>query len=86
MSNERNRQLDREQRRRRTSRWSSMRNGARNRAVAASAILAVWGVSTIYDISSTQYSPPEGINTIALAAATYLFGSAFFKDKSRSDH
>lgn len=40
----------------------------------------VWGGTTLYDILSTAYNPPEGINTVALAAATYLFGSAFLKE------
>lgn len=57
-----------------------LRDGARARTVAAGAILGVWGASTVVDIWSAAYSPPEGLNTVALAAATYLFGSAFFKE------
>lgn len=49
--------------------------------MAAGSILAVWGVSTLADIWSKAYSPPEGLNTVALAAATYLFGSAFLKER-----
>lgn len=60
---------------------SATRNGVRGRTVAAGSILMVWGVSTVVDIWSTSYSPPEGINAVALAAATYLFGSAFLKEK-----
>jgi hypothetical protein len=48
--------------------------------VAAGSILVVWGASTVADIWSAAYSPPEGLNTVALAAATYLFGSAFLKE------
>lgn len=48
----------------------------------ALAILAVWGGSTIADIFSGPYSPPEGLNTIALAAATFLFTYAFRKENS----
>lgn len=48
--------------------------------MAAFGILIVWAGSTIWDIYSVTYDPPEGINTVALAAATYLFGSAFFKE------
>jgi heme/copper-type cytochrome/quinol oxidase subunit 3 len=50
------------------------------RSAAAIAILIIWGSSTIYDIASVKYDPPEGLNTIALAAATYLFGSAFIQE------
>jgi hypothetical protein len=49
--------------------------------MAAGSILMVWGVSTVWDIWSKAYSPPEGLNTVALAAATYLFGSAFIKER-----
>lgn len=63
-----------------------LHNGARARATAASAILMVWGISVVWDIYSKTYDPPEGINTVALAAATYLFGSAFFRDKNGVDH
>lgn len=71
---------DDEHRRRR--RWgAALRDGARARTVAAGSILVVWGTSTVWDIWSTRYSPPEGLNTVALAAATYLFGSAFLKEK-----
>lgn len=62
-------------------RWRRLRrSGARGRTVAAGSILAVWGISTFADIWSSAYSPPEGLNTVALAAATYLFGSAFLKE------
>lgn len=53
--------------------------------MAAGSILVVWGTSTVWDIWSTRYSPPEGLNTVALAAATYLFGSAFLKEKRNDD-
>jgi hypothetical protein len=43
----------------------------------------VWGGTTIVDIFSSGYNPPEGINTVALAAATYLFGSAFVKENNK---
>jgi len=56
-------------------------NGVRGRTAAAGTILIVWAVSTVADIWSTTYSPPEGVNTLALAAATYLFGSAFLKER-----
>lgn len=59
----------------------SRRNGVRTRTLAAGAILAVWAISTVADIWSSSYSPPEGVNTLALAAATYLFGSAFLKER-----
>lgn len=66
----------------RPSRWKRLlRNGVRGRTVAAGSILTVWGVSTLADIWSKAYSPPEGLNTVALAAATYLFGSAFLKER-----
>jgi hypothetical protein len=40
----------------------------------------------MYDIASLRYDPPEGINTVALAAATYLFGSAFMREnRSREE-
>lgn len=50
------------------------------RAASAVAILVIWGISTMLDIASAVYDPPQGLNTIALAAATYLFGSAFVKE------
>jgi hypothetical protein len=34
-------------------------------------------------LASAAYNPPEGINTVALAAATYLFGSAFMKESNK---
>lgn len=70
-----------DQPRRRRRRNLPLRNGVRGRTVAAGSILAVWGVSTLADIWSKAYSPPEGLNTVALAAATYLFGSAFLKER-----
>jgi hypothetical protein len=54
--------------------------GARVRVTAALVILSVWGATTIADILSSGYNPPDGVNTVALAAATYLFGSAFLKE------
>lgn len=63
-------------------RWPfRLRNGVRARTVAACSILGIWGTSTLADIWSRSYSPPEGLNTVALAAATYLFGSAFLKER-----
>lgn len=66
--------------RRRRRRASGSGNGASIRTAAAVGILLLWGASTAWDIFSLTYDPPEGINTVALAAATYLFGSAFFKE------
>lgn len=66
-------------------RFPRLRNGALARSVAASAILLIWAASTLFDIYSATYDPPDGINTVALAAATYLFGSAFFRDKRGGD-
>lgn len=54
--------------------------GARLRVTAALTILIVWGTTTLADIISVNYNPPDGVNTVALAAATYLFGSAFLKE------
>jgi hypothetical protein len=69
--------------RRRVDRGSvGRRRGALARTATAFGILAIWAGSTIYDITSLKYNPPEGINTLALAAATYLFGSAFLKENS----
>jgi len=48
--------------------------------VAAVAILTVWGLTLLADIPLKDYDVPEGVNTIALAAATYLFGSALLKE------
>lgn len=58
----------------------AMQNGARLRVVAAASILVIWGAATIWDALSLRYNPPEGVNTLALAAATYLFGSAFMRE------
>jgi hypothetical protein len=43
-------------------------------------IVLVWATSTIGDVLSATYSPPEGVTTIALAAATFLFGNALRKE------
>lgn len=48
--------------------------------VAAITILTVWAGTTVADVLFTAYNPPDGVNTVALAAATYLFGSAFLKE------
>jgi hypothetical protein len=69
-------------RRRRGGRAGPVRS-ARVRVAAAVGILVVWGGTTIVDIFSSGYNPPEGINTVALAAATYLFGSAFVKENNK---
>lgn len=66
---------------RRRSRGGASGFGVRARAGAAGTILVVWAASTLADIWSASYSPPEGVNTLALAAATYLFGSAFLKER-----
>jgi hypothetical protein len=57
--------------------------GARVRVASALVILSVWGATTIADILSATYNPPDGVNTVALAAATYLFGSAFLKENNK---
>jgi hypothetical protein len=49
---------------------------------AALTVLAIWAGTTVTDMISATYNPPDGINTVALAAATYLFGSAFFKENN----
>jgi hypothetical protein len=56
--------------------------GARIRLTAALTILGVWAGTTVADFLSNSYNPPDGVNTIALAAATYLFGSAFWKENN----
>jgi hypothetical protein len=56
--------------------------GTRLRLVAALTVLAIWAGTTVPDLISATYNPPDGINTVALAAATYLFGSAFFKENN----
>lgn len=43
-------------------------------------ILALWAGSTVADILSPTYSPPDGLSTLALAAATFLFSSALRKE------
>jgi hypothetical protein len=62
-----------------SARYSSTGSGTGLRLVAAIAVLLIWGGSTIASIFGA-YDPPDGINTIALAAATYLFGSALRKE------
>lgn len=65
----------------RSNRWSAASSsGAGIRLATSFIILAIWGASTIASIVSKTYDPPDGINTIALAAATYLFGSALRKE------
>lgn len=78
--NEPNYDVSRDQPRRRPRRNPRADRGARLRVAAALGILVLWSGTTIYDILSSAYNPPEGINTVALAAATYLFGSAFLKE------
>lgn len=58
------------------------RRGSRSHVAIALGILAVWAGSTIADIVSVPYQPPEGLNTIALAAATFLFTYAFRKENT----
>lgn len=53
---------------------------SRTPVLLAVLVVGVWGVSTLADIFSVSYSPPEGLNTIALAAATFLFSYAFRKE------
>ena len=65
---------------RRRRRIAGATSGARVRVTAALTILGVWGLTTLADIASKDYNPPEGVNTIALAAATYLFGSALLRE------
>jgi hypothetical protein len=77
--------VPRHKRRRGSRRIDRHRRGAAVRSAAAVAILAVWAFSTMYDITSLKYDPPEGINTVALAAATYLFGSAFMRENRGRD-
>jgi hypothetical protein len=73
-------------RRRRGGRIDRGSRGPSLRSAAAVGILLIWAASTVYDITSAAYDPPEGLNTIALAAATYLFGSAFIQEnKERND-
>lgn len=62
-----------------------MRRGPRGPAVVAGAILVVWGTSSLWDMFSTAYSPPEGMNTVALAAATYFIGTAFRREQNQDD-
>lgn len=80
-SNEVTRDRARDGRRRRAARGGVGGNGVRARAVAAGAILVIWGVSTVADIFTEAYSPPEGVSTLAIGAATYLFGSAFLRER-----
>jgi hypothetical protein len=69
--------------RRNRSRSSSAARGARVRVAAALGILVIWGGTTIVDMLSSTYNNPDGVNTVALAAATYLFGSAFMKENKQ---
>jgi hypothetical protein len=66
--------------RRRPNRSVDPDRGARIRVAAAITILIVWAGTTLADVLSVAYNPPDGVNTVALAAATYLFGSAFLKE------
>lgn len=81
--NESDRPIRRNESGRRSSRSARAARGARVRVAAALGILVVWGGATVYDTISSSYNPPEGINTVALAAATYLFGSAFLKESNK---
>lgn len=58
------------------------RKGTRSHVAIALGVLAIWAGSTIADIFSGPYQPPEGLNTVALAAATFLFTYAFRKENS----
>lgn len=69
-----------DQHRRRRRRKRPARTPSRGPAVAAGAILIVWAASNVVDMLSTQYSPPEGMNTVALAAVTYFVGTALRKE------
>lgn len=83
MPNEPNDGVRRNNPRRRRGRRPGAARSARARVAAAIGILLVWGGTTIVDVLSSNYNPPEGINTVALAAATYLFGSAFMKENNK---
>lgn len=50
------------------------------RVAVALLVLLVWAGSTVADIVTTSYSPPEGLTTVALAAATFLFSSALRRE------
>lgn len=80
MTDERDNEIsgDKPQRRRRRNRGAV--RGVRVRSAAALTILVIWGGLVLWDALNARYALPEGLNTIALAAATYLFGSAFLKE------
>jgi hypothetical protein len=58
------------------------RKGTGGHVAIALGVLAIWACSALADIFSGPYSPPEGLNTIALAAATFLFTYAFRKENT----
>lgn len=85
MADEPNLAVHRDKPRGRRRRLFGRSYGIRARTVAAGAIIAVWAASTLADIATRAYQPPEGLNTVALAAATYLFGSAFISERKTDD-
>lgn len=59
---------------------ASRGGGGRGPVLLAVTVVGVWSVSTLADVFSSSYSPPEGLNTVALAAATFLFSYAFRRE------
>lgn len=69
-----------DQRRRRRPRKRPARTPSRGPAVAAGAILVLFAASNVVDMFSTKYAPSEGLNTVAIAAATYFIGTALRRE------
>jgi len=55
------------------------------RFALATGVLGVWIAAYLRTVLDAHFKAPEEITTVAICAATYLFGSGLMKSRSRNN-